>query len=413
MMAEQQRRLRRKRRGAIVVLAAIALIAVMAFLAFALDWGYIVAAENDLQNAADSAALSGARALSSGRTAAINAAQLWASKNKAAGVPVSQVEVQVGYWVESTAAFVAVPANSTHSVDSVKVTCYRDSSHGNPLNLFIAPIIGRNSANVAATATGRYKPIRCGLIIGLDYVTMSGGSHTNSYNSNNGAYSAGAAGSNGHVCSNGDILMSGSAGIYGDGHPGPGKSVKSSSSVGVTGSTSPLTEKLSYPAADPGDAPTNNNNSAISKSAGGKDPLNDKLEFNLSGGDSVTLAPGIYYFSKLTLSGGSFLTITGATTIYVTGNVDLSGGSVANTTSIPGNLQLYPMGSSCKISGSSEFYGMVYAPGAKVERSGSADFYGSIVGGQLVLSGSGGIHADEALSSSLLDSGGHKAKLVQ
>lgn len=78
---------------------------------------------------------------------------------------------------------------------------------------------------------------------------------------------------------------------------------------------------------------------------------------------------------------------------------------------LPKNLQLFPMGSKCVLSGDSEFCGVVYNPTAKVERSGDSDFYGAIVACQLVLSGSGGIHADESLDSQLLKGGAKGAKI--
>jgi hypothetical protein len=105
--------------------------------------------------------------------------------------------------------------------------------------------------------------------------------------------------------------------------------------------------------------------------------------------------------------------ISGPTVIYVTGDCSLSGGSLANLTFLPKNLQWYPMGSKCAISGDSAFYGAVYGPTAKIERSGESDYYGSIIGGELVLSGSGGIHADESLDSQSLEGGPRNAMLVQ
>ena len=117
----------------------------------------------------------------------------------------------------------------------------------------------------------------------------------------------------------------------------------------------------------------------------------------MSGGDHADLPPGTYYFSKFTLSGGSWVVISGPTKIYTTSDFTLSGGSLANTTQIPANLQIYPMGAKCVISGGSDLYAVVFAPTAKVERSGESHYFGSIVGYELVLSGSGGVHADRHL----------------
>ena len=86
---------------------------------------------------------------------------------------------------------------------------------------------------------------------------------------------------------------------------------------------------------DPGSTDQNNDNASIPNSDGGQTPLNAKGEYSLSGGDAADLPPGTYYFSKLTLSGGSTIRISGPTVIYVTGDVSLSGGSVTNATSLP------------------------------------------------------------------------------
>ncbi len=404
------------RRGAITFLAVVFLIVSIAFLALSIDLGYMAVTEVELQNAADSGALAGARALCNGREEAIAATQLWASKNSAAKRNVEIVaaqDIEIGVWDESAATFTVLPSGSSQSPNAIKLTCRRVASRGNPLNLFIAPAIGTRSADLSATSIARIQTSRCGLITGLQSVTMSGSSYTNSYSSSNGFYSSATATNQGNVCSNGVITMSGSAAIRGDAHPGIGKTVKSSSSIGVLGDTSPLTKALSYPAVDPGDAATINNNSKIPNSVQNKVPLNSKGEFTLSGGDSVNLPPGTYYFSKLSLSGGSTINISGDTEIYVTGDVAISGGSLANTTFLPQNLQLFLLGTKCAISGGSDFYGVIYGPSALVDRSSDADFYGAIIAGQLVMSGSGGIHADQSLDSQMLGGGVPRSKLVQ
>jgi Flp pilus assembly protein TadG len=391
---------RSSRQGAVLVLACISLIAVVAFLAFSIDFGYTVLTESELQNAADSAALSGALALAQGREFAAPAATAWAAKNVAAGEPVQiqEADVEIGIWDEDTASLTVLDPNSEESPNAVRVTCRRTKNTGNPLKLFIAPILGTESFDLTVSATARLKSSRCGLFIGLEAVTMSGSSHTDSYRSNDGPYNSLGARDQGHVCTNGNIKMSGSTAIRGNGHPGPEGSVDSSSSVGVLGSTDPLPEPISFPPVDPGDASSVNDNGSIPMSDEGIAPLNGG-EFKLSGGDGVDLPPGTYYFSKMTLSGGSAIRISGATVIYVSGECSLSGGSVTNLTALPKNLQLNVMGSKCVISGGSEFYGIVYAPTAKVERSGDSDYFGSIVGRELVLSGSGGLHGDESLDA--------------
>jgi Flp pilus assembly protein TadG len=143
-----------ERRGSITVLAAVFLVVVIAFMAFSIDYGYIVVTESDLQNAADAGAMSGARALNDGREEAILAAKNWAGKNIAAGqaVAVADEDVEIGRWDADAATFTVLPANSSDAPNAVRVTCRRTSGRGNPLNLFFAPIIGTDSANLTVSA---------------------------------------------------------------------------------------------------------------------------------------------------------------------------------------------------------------------------------------------------------------------
>ena len=143
-----------ERRGSITALAAVFLVVVIAFMAFSIDYGYIVVTESDLQNAADAGAMSGARALNDGREEAILAAKNWAGKNIAAGqaVAVADEDVEIGRWDADAATFTVLPANSSDAPNAVRVTCRRTSGRGNPLNLFFAPIIGTDSANLTVSA---------------------------------------------------------------------------------------------------------------------------------------------------------------------------------------------------------------------------------------------------------------------
>jgi hypothetical protein len=179
----------------------------------------------------------------------------------------------------------------------------------------------------------------------------------------------------------------------------------------VTGSTAALTTALVEPAVDPGNAATVNDNGSIPLTALNKEPLDASGNFFLSDGDSISLPPGKYYFTTLVLDENSSLTITGKTSIYVTGKVDASEGTITNTTQIPSNLQLYPMATPCLLSGDAPMYAVVYGPTADIVRfGGNSDFFGALVGKSLILSG-GGLHGD--LSVSGVSGSTRKASLVQ
>ena len=181
---------RYNRRGGIAVLAAIFLVVTIGFLAFSIDFGYMVVTESELQNAADAGALSGARALPDGRETAIAAAQLWAAKNVAAGQSVAikvSEDVEIGFWDDDTASFMVLPASSSESPNAVRVTCQRTATRGNPLNLFFAPINGTKYASLTASAIAAINRDRCGVIVGLDYVDVKNG-NIDSYDSDLGSY---------------------------------------------------------------------------------------------------------------------------------------------------------------------------------------------------------------------------------
>ena len=410
------------RRGAIIALAAIVMVVLLGFVAFVVDVGRLELARTQLQLAADASALAGAGELGyrgAGDTNLLSNVQAvtsqYASCHTAAGSAVNLLtsDTVLGKWDSKYATFTELSGSQLSSANAVKVSCICNADRSNPVTFFFAPIFGNKNANVSATAIARVKTSRCGLIIGINSVVMSGSSYTDSYTSDDGPYNYASATDRGHVCSNGNIVMSGSATIHGDAHPGPGKQVTRSGAASVTGAVVPLTKALSYPAVNPGNAATVNDNAKIPKTDNNKVAVDSQGNFTLSGNDGVTLPPGTYYFTSIALSGSTQLRIVGSTTIYVTGKVALSGGTMANQTSLPKNLSLNVMAGPATISGTADFYGAVYAPQAAVVRSGNAAYFGSIVGLTLDLSGSGGIHADESLDAENLNSSSSKSVIVQ
>ncbi|HEY2250866.1 MAG TPA: TadG family pilus assembly protein [Planctomycetaceae bacterium] len=402
------------RRGAVLTLVALLLVVLLGCLAFSIDLGYIQVARAQLQTAADAGALAGARGLTiCCPSTALSEAQRVAQLNSVMNAKVSVVSAQdvtLGTWDDNSLSFSALSGSAQSGANAVKVTCQLSAARGNALTLFFARVFGVNTQDLSATAIAKSTPVTCGAFIGLDYVKISGGSSTDSYSSSSG-YSKGSTGSQGNVCSNAKITMSGDATVNGDAHPGPGYSVSTSGAASVSGSKAALTQPLTEAAIDPGTAATVSDNNKIPLSSRNKNPVDSHGNFDLSANDSVTISPGTYYFTSLTLSGSSSLLITGKTIIYVAGKVDVSGGTMTNSSEIPSNLQIYAMGPSVTISGGSNMYGVVYAPTTDITRSGGSDFFGMMVGKSLTLSGGGGLHADTALTG--IGSSTKKASLVQ
>ena len=400
---DRKRRWRRNpRRGAVVVLAAVLMTVMAGMIAFAVDCGMIALAREQLQIAADSAAMAGADALSGGPTAATTAAQAFAQANSAGGTSVvvkPAQDIELGRWDKIALTFTSLTGSARSSANAVRVTCHMSQARGNSLKLFFAPIFGQKTADVSAQAVATNPGTVCGPFIGLDSVSLSGGTYTDSYDSSQGPYSASATGSQGNVCSNASVSLSGGATVKGNAHAGPGNTVNISGGASVTGSTTALTQPLNEPSVNFGNSATVNNNSNIPLTAKGNTALDSQGNFSLSGGDSVALPPGTYFFATFSLSGGSSLGTTGKAIVYCTGNVDVSGGTVINGTRLPINLQLYCTGQQVRMSGGSDFYGVVYAPTAAITRSGGSDLYGMVVGASLDLSGGSGLHYDQSLAS--------------
>lgn len=164
------------RRGVIVVLLAIAIVAILAFVVFTVDVGYLTVTQTQLQNAADSAALGSAMNLLQGygpgatmnlatvTSTADNAAVTAAAANPAADInsvycnPTRDVQFgqyQGNGWGGWTMSWGARPYNMA------KVTLHRDvagSGGDRPVPLFFAPVLGIQTANAEGTATAALLP---------------------------------------------------------------------------------------------------------------------------------------------------------------------------------------------------------------------------------------------------------------
>ncbi len=244
----------------------------------------------------------------------------------------------------------------------------------------------------------------------FDYALFSGGSLTMSGNGKANSYDSTVTtspttfNSNGNIGSNSSISLSGNSGVYGNATPGPESSVTIGSNAYVTGSTTAASSTTSLPAIDASSWPTGTSELRITQST-----------------ESVSLIPGTYTYTSISVSGDGNLSIGSNVKIYVSGSVSISGtGTVAiaddvvlcatgdvsvsgngifNTGKIPSDLVIYSTGSSISFTGNSTFYGAVYAPNATVQLAGNGDVYGSVIGNSVSVTGDGSIHYDQALKN--------------
>ena len=253
-------------------------------------------------------------------------------------------------------------------------------------------------------------------------INFSSSGYTDSYDSSQGTYAATVESTGGNVGTNGALTLSGSADIKGDASfvnvvtsgSCPARTYTNGSSKGVEGSliamgtpktfTTPV-----YPNPSPALTTSSNYSSNISLSPG------NYPNVSVSGGKTLTLSPGTYNFNSLTLSGGSVLTISGTGTLIIeiagagspSKALDFSGGSIANGSGVPANVQIVYAGSlPMVLSGGSNTAAVVYAPNSAITMSGSSPWFGAIVSKSYDSSGGSAIHYDRNLATSLVNGGG-------
>lgn len=153
--------------------AALMLVFLLGMVAFAIDMGYIVVTRTDLQNAADAAALAGASVLDDayvnyllpGQTSSAKAtilstalsnartkAKLYATYNAAGNVKsLSLLDADIEFG--SVNASGVYSSSYTGFPNTIKVILRRDANANGTLPLFIAPVVGTNTATLTATAS--------------------------------------------------------------------------------------------------------------------------------------------------------------------------------------------------------------------------------------------------------------------
>ncbi len=219
-------------------------------------------------------------------------------------------------------------------------------------------------------------------------LTISGGAYTDSFNSSQGTYASTKIDSGGNVGSNGNVTLSGST-------------------TEVNGTISVLQPNVGTCSAanDVTNSAGSGAYQAITQTADTTLPPGDYGNVNMSGNKTLTLSPGTYNLNSLVLSGNSALQISppGQVIINIEGTgaskaVDLSGGTITNTTDVPFNMQINYAGSQpIDLSGGSGSYAVVYAPNSPITISGGGAWYGAILGKSFTDSGGSAVHYDKGL----------------
>lgn len=179
-IAEKFKRLTgEKRKGAVLVLAAALMVMVLGFATFSIDIGYLTLAKNQMQTAADAAALAGASELSGTLTPSVVAANVRqaavaaAAANRAANqssVYLRESDVILGSrtWNSSSQSYQTQwgDAHTPYNLVKVNVVRTENSSLAPGLStgadkgipLFFAPIFGHKTANLDVSAVATFQP---------------------------------------------------------------------------------------------------------------------------------------------------------------------------------------------------------------------------------------------------------------
>ena len=141
----------RSRKGIIIVYAAFLMVVVFGFAAFAIDIGYVALTVDQLQNAADAAALAGAMRMKDGPATVRSAAIDIASRNYLgkSTITISNSDVELGMYDMTTRVFTV---NET-AANSVRVT-----TRATDKSLFFAPVIGHKKFSKAKQAIAIINP---------------------------------------------------------------------------------------------------------------------------------------------------------------------------------------------------------------------------------------------------------------
>jgi Flp pilus assembly protein TadG len=140
-------------RGAVLVHVALALIALMSFSTFVVDYGVLWTARRQAQNAADAGALAGAVALAFDNPSDF-------SNSGPAKTSAYQVLMSHPIWgqqpvvdITNDITFPACPDDATTTC--VRVDVYRNTAHGNALPMIFGQLVGLNTQNVRAMAMAK------------------------------------------------------------------------------------------------------------------------------------------------------------------------------------------------------------------------------------------------------------------
>lgn len=166
-MTREGRRLRRQPRGQALVTMAVSMVVLLGFVGLAIDVGMLMVTRNEMQNAADAAALAGAGGMYKNQLGtydpqpnfprAADSATNAITYNKALKAYLVDGTVTTGYWNITGSPAGMQPTTKSplvvYDAAAVRVTIKKSPGHnGGSVALFLAPLVGVRSEAIQATA---------------------------------------------------------------------------------------------------------------------------------------------------------------------------------------------------------------------------------------------------------------------
>jgi hypothetical protein len=255
-----------------------------------------------------------------------------------------------------------------------------------------------------------------------DDLVFDGINVTDAYDSRLGSYASQAvnvdasgayAEIGGSVASNSGVidLHGSTVTIRGDAIPGPLHEVEESGNPIVLGDTTPRRYERELPPPPYADflaaSLVNDNATGWTTSAGASVTYNPTTMALTVRNGTLTLTGGTYFFSSVTLRSHATLAVGGASSVYVTGSLDMTGGTLSNP-GAPGDLLVYahpyalpagfsPATTTVRVNGGSEAAWAFYGPACDVTIGGGGALFGAMVAKTIQINGDTAFHYDRAL----------------
>lgn len=323
--------------------------------ALAFDMSRLRTAKGELQAAADSAALNAANGL--GDSTYFAKAQAVASQNKCDGVAITLLAANVtpGNWSGSSFVANGTPRNA------VKVVASRTTAGSNPIQSYMANLIGKPAADVQARSTVALVKQTAYEWTGINSTSITAGNNqfkVTSYDATN----ATAPAMTTALRSGGAVTINGPAQINADVRYGTSATIAPTATV--NGSIAQISTAQTFP---PGTQVANISGTPVFQST-----------YDQYVASSMTLGGGTYVVRNFTIANCA-ITFSGPTTIIFDGNASFTNCAITTYGNLPANLKLISSGTNTSITCTNLTKAMTadfYAPGSTFTLNAASGYYG-------------------------------------